>query len=131
MAILCGVDIIEIDRIKQSLESCGDGFRDRVYTDNEIEYCENRKAARFESYAARFSAKEAVSKAFGTGIGKSVSWKDIEIAKDISGRPYVILKGNAKALFEEMKGINISLSLSHCKEYAVAYAVLEVQGGTE
>ena len=128
MAIFCGVDIVEIDRIKQSLESCGNEFKNRVYTDKEIEYCENRKAARFESYAARFCAKEAVSKAFGTGIGQSVGWKDIEVAKDSFGKPFVILKGNAKALFEEIKGINISLSLSHCKEYAVAYVVLEVQG---
>lgn len=128
MAIYCGVDIVEIDRIKQSFDNCGDEFKKRVYTDKEIEYCENRKAAKFESYAARFSAKEAVSKAFGTGIGRRVGWKDIEIQNDELGRPYVVLSGNAKILFEEMKGISISLSLSHSKLYAVAYAVLEAQG---
>lgn len=130
MAIYCGVDIVEIDRIKQSFENCGEDFKKRVYTDNEIEYCENRKAAKFQSYAARFSAKEAVSKAFGTGIGMKVGWRDIEVLNDEMGRPYVVLNGNAKKLFEEIKGISISLSLSHSKLYAVAYAVLEVQGVT-
>ncbi len=128
MAIFCGVDIIEIDRIKQSLEGSGDEFRDRIYTSSEIQYCEERKAARYESYAARFSAKEAVSKAFGTGIGKRIGWKDIEIVNDSSGKPYVVLSGNGRQLFEEMKGISISLSLSHSRQYAVAYVVLEVQG---
>lgn len=127
MAIYCGVDIVEIDRIKQSFDNCGENFKRRVYTDREIEYCENRKAAKFESYAARFSAKEAVSKAFGTGIGKRAGWKDIEVLNDELGRPYVVLSGNAKKLFEELKGISISLSLSHSKLYAVAYTVLEVQ----
>jgi holo-[acyl-carrier protein] synthase len=128
VAIFCGVDIVEIDRIRNSLESCGEEFKNRVYTKNEIEYCENRKAARFESYAARFSAKEAVSKAFGTGIGKRVGWKDIEVVNDSLGKPSIVLSGNARELFEEMKGVSISLSLSHSRQYAVAYVMLEVEG---
>lgn len=124
MAIFCGVDIVEIDRIRQSFETIGDNFRDRVFTEAEIAYCEARKVARFESYAARFAAKEAVSKAFGTGIG-GVGWRDIEVLNDEKGKPYVVLSDTAKDIFNQMKGLGISLSLSHCKQYAVAYAVIE------
>jgi holo-[acyl-carrier protein] synthase len=130
MAIYCGVDIVEIDRIRQSFETIGDNFRDRVFTEAEIAYCEGRKASRFESYAARFAAKEAVSKAFGTGIG-GLGWKDIEILNDDKGKPYVVLSESAKDIFEKMKGLGISLSLSHSRQYAVAYAVLEARGGCE
>ena len=126
MGVLCGVDIIEIGRIEKSFETGGCGFRDRVFTKSEIEYCESRKTVKFESYAARFAAKEAVSKAFGTGIGGRIDWKDIEVLNDDSGKPYVVLSGKAKQLFEEIKGTCISLSISHCKEYAVAHAVIEV-----
>lgn len=124
MAIYCGVDIVEIERIRKSLEADGSGFRERVFTQAEIGYCENRKGARFESYAARFAAKEAVSKAFGTGIGE-VGWRDIEVLNDDRGRPYVVLSDKARDVFKKMKGLGISLSLSHCKHYAVAYAVIE------
>lgn len=126
MAVFCGVDIVEIDRIRKSFDIAG--FRDRVFTAAEIAYCESRKAARFQSYAARFAAKEAVSKAFGTGIG-NVGWKDIEILNDDNGKPYAVLSDNARNIFDKMKGLGISLSLSHCKRYAVAYAVLEASGG--
>jgi len=126
MAVLCGVDIVEIDRIRQSFDSCGEGFRDRVFTENEIKYCESKKMVRFESYAARFAAKEAVSKAFGTGISKGVKWKDMEILNDPQGKPYVVLSEKAREIYEEMNAKGISLSLSHCKSYAVAYAIIEV-----
>jgi len=127
LGVLCGVDIVEIDRIEKSFETCGDSFRDRVFTEKEIEYCESKKAARYQSYAARFAAKEAVSKAFGTGIGVKIGWKDIEILCDEAGRPYVVLKGKGRELFEEIKGQGISISLSHCRNYAVAYAVIETR----
>lgn len=126
MGILCGVDIVEIDRIRQSFETLGDSFRDRVFTRNEVEYCESKKVVKYQSYAARFAAKEAVSKAFGTGIGERLSWKDIEVLNDGAGKPYVVLSGKAGEMFDEIKGVSISLSLSHCKSYAVAYAVIEV-----
>lgn len=128
MAIYCGVDIVEIERIRNSFKISGTDFRDRVFTTAEIDYCENRKASRFESYAARFAAKEAVSKAFGTGIG-NVGWKDIEVLNDENGKPYVVLSENAKSTFNKIMGLGISLSLSHCKHYAVAYAVVEASGG--
>jgi len=126
MAVLCGVDIIEIDRIRNSFETCGDSFRDRVFTGNEIEYCESKKLVKFESYAARFAAKEAVAKAFGTGIGNGIKWRDIEIRNDQQGKPFAVLSERAGEIFEEMNARGISISLSHCKEYAVAYAVIEI-----
>lgn len=125
MAIYCGVDIVEIERIKHSFDTCGTEFRDRVFTVNEINYCESRNTVKYESYAARFAAKEAVSKAFGTGIGEGVKWKDIEVLNNELGKPFVILSDRAENIFEQMKGKGISLSLSHCKHYAVAYAVIE------
>lgn len=124
MAVYCGVDIVEIDRIRQSFETIGASFRDRVFTEKEIAYCEGRKAARFESYAARFAAKEAVSKALGTGIGE-VGWKDIEVLKDDKGKPYIVFSEKAREIFKKMNGLGISVSLSHSSRYAVAYAVIE------
>ncbi len=126
MAVLCGVDIVEIERIKHSFESCGNSFRDRIFTENEIEYCENKKQMRFASYAARFAAKEAISKAFGTGIGEGVKWRDMEVFNDPQGKPYVVLHDRAKEIYEGMGARGISLSLSHSRDYAVAYAVIEV-----
>lgn len=127
MAILCGVDIIEVDRIKQSIENLGQNFKDRIFTPGEIEYCENKKASRYQCYAARFAAKEAVAKAFGTGFGSKLDWREIEVYNDELGKPYVELQGKAKKLFEELNAVNISLSLSHCRDYAVAYAIIEVK----
>lgn len=125
MGIKCGVDIIEIDRIKKSLETNGEIFKGKIFSDNEIEYCERRKVAKYQSYAARFAAKEAVSKAFGSGISGGIDWKDIEVANDSNGRPYVILSGKAKEFFDNMKAKDISLSLSHCESHAVAYVIIE------
>lgn len=127
MAILCGVDIIEIDRIRKSFETIGESFRDRVFTSNEIEYCEGKKMVRYQSYAARFAAKEAVSKAFGTGISNGLSWRDMEVLNNEIGRPYVVLSGKAKEMFNSINAASISLSLSHCEKYAVAYVVIETK----
>lgn len=125
MAVYCGVDIVEIERIKRSLENGGEAFRNRVFTRAEINYCEGRKAARYQSYAARFAAKEAVAKAFGTGISEGIKWKDIEILNDDRGRPYVVLSSRAQEAYDRLNAEGISLSLSHCEHYAVAYAVIE------
>lgn len=127
MGIFCGVDIIEIDRIKNSMETIGVAFRDKVFTESEIKYCEEKKAVRFKSYAARFAAKEAVSKAFGTGISGGIGWKDIEVLNDENGKPYVVLSGKGKEKYHELNAVCISLSLSHSENYAVAYAVIETR----
>ena len=124
MGILCGVDIIEIERIRKSFETVGQSFRDKVFTEKEIRYCEQRAAVKYRSYAARFAAKEAVSKAFGTGIGGYIGWKDIEILNDTNGKPYVELYGKSKERLAEINAVDISLSLSHSDNYAVAYVVI-------
>lgn len=125
MAILCGVDIIEIDRIKKAFERRGQTFRNRIFTKREIEYCESKKITKYQSYSARFAAKEALVKALGTGVSKGIELIDIEILNDKLGRPYIVLKRKAEEHFTILKGKTISLSLSHCKNYAVAYVVIE------
>lgn len=125
MAILCGVDIIEIHRIKHSLETLGQAFKDRIFTEREISYCEKRKETKYKSYAARFAAKEAVSKALGTGISEGIKWKEIEVVNDEKGKPDICLSGRAKERLAELGGTSISISLAHCEDYAVAYAVIQ------
>lgn len=123
MNISCGTDIVEVSRIKKSVQN-SISFANRVYTVAEQEYCLSRKAGRFQSLAARFAAKEAVSKALGTGIGDSAELLDIEISNDTLGKPMVVLKGKALKTFTEKHGKSIEISLSHSHDYAVAFAVL-------
>ena len=117
MKITCGTDIIEIGRIKESIESLGEKFLNRVYTKKEIEYCESKKAQKYQHYAARFAAKEAAFKALSWKIEDkySVSWKDFEVENDEQGRPTLKIVGIDLSNIE-----NIDISISHCKEYAVA-----------
>ena len=124
MAIRCGVDIIEIDRIRKSLEEL-ESFRSRVFTDHEICYCEGRNKAKYESYAARFAAKEAVLKALGTGLSDGLVLKDIEIRNDERGKPEVVLMRRALEVYRRLGAGSIDISLSHCGGYAVAFAVIE------
>ena len=120
MKIKTGIDIIEIERVKQSIEETDGKFCERVYTEKEIEYCESKKMQKYQHYAARFAAKEAVLKAISELLESKfdIEWKEIEIQNDENGRPYVnILK----------QGIhidNIDISISHCKTYAVASVVV-------
>ena len=120
MKVTCGTDIVEIDRIKSSIEEMGNKFLDRVYTKNEIEYCESKRIQKYQHYAARFAAKEAIFKAISQLIYDkySISWKDIEVMNDTQGRPSVNLIGIDTENIE-----NIDLSISHCKQYAVANVV--------
>lgn len=117
MKISCGVDIIEIDRVKESIEQLGDKFLNRVFTDKEIEYCESRKNQKYQHYAARFAAKEAAFKAVSGQIYDkyNVCWKDFEVTNDEQGRPSIKLVG-----IDEKSIENIDISISHCKKYAVA-----------
>ena len=117
MEISCGVDIIEIDRVKESIEQLGDKFLNRVFTDKEIEYCESRKNQKYQHYAARFAAKEATFKAVSGQIDDkyNVCWKDFEVTNDEQGRPSIKLVG-----IDEKSIENIDISISHCKKYAVA-----------
>ncbi len=121
MKIKCGVDIIEISRIKESIDNIGNSFLNRVYTKNEIEYCESKGRSKYEHYAARFAVKEAVFKALSEMVDDkySITWKDIETINDEQGRPKV------EVLFIQGNKIeNIDISISHCKEYAVANVVV-------
>ena len=121
MKIKCGTDIIEINRIKDSIEKFGESFLNKVFTKNEIQYCESKKVQKYQSYAARFAAKEAVFKAISSLLDDkfSICWKDIEVQNDSQGRPYVNLYG------ENLKNIEqIDISVSHCNSYAVASVVV-------
>lgn len=117
MKILIGTDIVEVSRIKQNIEKHKDHFLDKIYTEKEIEYCESKNIQKYQSYAVRFSAKEAIYKAIGSYINTEYSWKDFEIINDNMGRPTVKIHLEIKDLED------IDISLSHCKEYAVAYVM--------
>jgi holo-[acyl-carrier protein] synthase len=119
-----GVDIIETERIERSLERFGERFLHRVFTDGEIAYCQSMKYPA-RHFAARFAAKEAVSKAFGTGIGKAMGWRDIDVRKKTSGEPFVVLDGSAKSLADERNIRSVWISLSHTNHHAVAMIALE------
>jgi len=118
-----GIDVVEVDRIQSSLGEFGEQFLNRIFTQQEQEYCDTQKNREL-SYAARFAAKEAISKAFGTGIGKSVGWKDMEIVRKESGEPTVILHGRAKEYAAELGITEVKISLTHAKHYAAANAVI-------
>jgi len=113
-----GIDIIEINRIREAVARWGDKFLRRVFTDKEIEICRNR----YESLAGRFAAKEACMKALGAP-GKGINWRDIEIASEKDGKPLVVLHGAAKTLAEKEGTVSPSVTISHCKDYAVALVI--------
>lgn len=123
MNIKTGTDIIEVERIKESIEKLGDKFLNRVFTDNEIKYCEEKNITKYEHYAARFAAKEAIFKAISPLLDNkfSIDWTNIEISNDNQGRPYAVLSK------ENLKNIDIDISLSHIKEYALATAVVVLE----
>src|ERR1044072_6827527 len=119
-----GVDLVECARIERSIERFGDRFLQRVFTEGEIQSAMSMKFPA-RHLAARFAAKEAVSKAFGTGIGKAMGWRDIDIQKKPSGEPFLVLSGPAKELATR-RGITAALvTLSHTEHHAVASVVLE------
>ncbi len=124
MGICCGVDMVEIERIKESIDRYGDGFICKVFTPGEISYCEKRKSGKYESYAARFAAKEAVSKALGTGFTRGVSLTGIEMITEEGGKPRVVLHGSTKERFLSIGGVSMDISLAHSREYATAFAVI-------
>ena len=124
MILGTGIDIIEVARIAASFEKFGERFVNRILKPPEIAYALSHKnPAPF--LAARFAAKEAISKAFGTGIGKHLGWQDMEVGRKESGEPFVILHGGGLQLLTERGGRIVHLSLSHTEHYAAAMAVLE------
>ena len=123
MKILCGTDIIEVDRIKKSIERSGENFLRLIYTPDEIEYCESKKMSKYYHYAGRFAAKEAIYKAVSGLLNDKfeISWQNAQVINDENGNPKVEFR---KIKLDKLK--NIDISISHCKEYAVATVVIQV-----
>lgn len=118
-----GIDVVEVDRVSSSIGEFGERFLSRVFTEKERAYCSRQKRPEIH-YSARFAAKEAISKAFGTGIGKDVSWLDIEIIRKESGEPEVVLHGDAEQFALKHHFAEIKISLTHAQHYAAANAVV-------
>ena len=118
MKVSCGTDIIEIKRVQEAIEKYEEKFKEEIFTQKEVDYCESHKNQKYQHYAARFSAKEAIFKAISSKLDKNYSWIDFEIINNNIGKPEVNLKTN----IPEIESIDISIS--HCKEYAVANAVV-------
>ena len=118
-----GVDVVENSRIRQSIDRIGAPFLDRVFTAAEREYCDAMKFSD-RHYAARFAAKEAIAKAFGTGIGESLNWRDMEILRRDSGEPFVVMSGKGKEFAKSKRIHQIMISLTHTDHYAAANAVV-------
>lgn len=119
-----GIDFVEIERVRKALESGKEHFLSRVFTLQEIEYCQKGKDA-FQKYAARFAAKEATMKALGTGWGKGVNWKDIEVVSDREGVPQLVLRGKSQEIFEKIGARTVHISLTHHKTLASAIVIIE------
>lgn len=121
MIIGIGVDIIEIDRIRKSIERFGDHFLNKIYTQNELDYC-LAKHNKYQHLAARFAAKEAIYKAIASGWEKEATWKNIEITNEQNGLPIVKFLGKLNDFISD--GKEIKISLSHSENYVVAVAII-------
>jgi holo-[acyl-carrier protein] synthase len=119
-----GIDLVDCARIENSIERFGDRFLKRVFTDGEIAYSRSMKFPA-RHFAARFAAKEALSKAFGTGIGKSMGWRDLDVQKKESGEPFVVLSGGAEKMANQRGVTRVWISLSHTEQIGMATIVLE------
>lgn len=124
MIVGTGVDICEVPRLRDAIARHGERFKQRVFTDKEIAYAE-RKANRYERYAARFAAKEAGMKALGTGWRGGIAWRDFEVTNLPSGRPTLAFHGKAAEIAAQLAVRNIALSLTHTSEQAMALVILE------
>ena len=124
MILGVGIDLIEVERVEAAWKRFGDRFIGRILRPSELAYCLTHKRPG-PFVAARFACKEAVSKAFGTGIGAQLGWKDIEICREESGQPFVVLHNKGRELLDQRGGRRIHLSLSHTEKHATAVALLE------
>jgi holo-[acyl-carrier protein] synthase len=119
-----GIDIIEIGRIKNSIQKYSDRFKNKIFTQKEIDYCHSQ-ADPAKHFAARFTVKEAVLKSFGIGMSGGILWKDIEVDRLKSGQPILNLYGKGKKMFDQLKLKQIHISITHDKNHAVAHAIAE------
>jgi holo-[acyl-carrier protein] synthase len=122
--ISIGVDIIEVYRIRETIERTP-RFAERVFTAKERAYCDSKGVSAAQSYAARFAAKEACLKALRTGWRGGITWHDVEIIKDENDVPHLEIRGEAKKIFDSLGANSIHLSMSHTTEHAVAQVVFE------
>jgi len=120
-----GTDIIEVGRMEKHLDN-NDALKQKLYTTNEQKYCEKGKITRAQCFAARFAAKEAFFKALGTGYRYGMAFHEIEVLNDELGKPYILPHGKVKEYLTEKKIKSIHLSISHVKEMANAFVVIEV-----
>src|SRR5271167_2611492 len=122
-----GIDMIEVERVERALNHprTGERFRARVYTEREVAYCESRGRPRYQSYAARFAAKEAAMKAMGTGWNRNVGWLEIEIVRERGHAPTIMLHGKAADFARRHNIARFHLSLSHTATGAIAHVIAE------
>ena len=124
MIVGIGIDVAEVKRIRAVIESQGERFLRRVFTLEEVAYCEKFKN-KYERYAGRFAAKEAAMKALGTGWSRGVRWVDVEVVRTRGGRPILELKGEARKVADRLGVKNIALSMTHTVEQAIAQVIFE------
>jgi len=122
-----GIDVIEVERIERALTrpATGERFRARVFTPGEINYCESRGRPRYQSYAARFAAKEATMKAMGTGWNRNVGWSEIEVVRERGKAPTIALSGKAAAFAQRKQITRFHLSITHTAAQAIAHVIAE------
>ncbi|GAB4113832.1 MAG: holo-[acyl-carrier-protein] synthase [Candidatus Caldatribacteriota bacterium] len=126
MIIGLGIDLVEINRVEKIIKRWEDVFINRLFTQQEIEYCENKNNNKFQSYAGKFAAKEAFLKALGWGLWK-IEWKEIEILNDNKGRPFIRISERIKEIFSQKKIYNHLVSITHTKDYVIAEVLLETR----
>lgn len=124
MIVGSGIDITEVPRIAASIQRFGERFLNRVFTPSEIAYCSSKKNAN-ERFAARFAAKEAAMKAIGTGLRRGVTWQDVEVGREPSGKPVLRFHGQAAEFAKKLGVRRSALSLTHSAETAMAMVILE------
>jgi holo-[acyl-carrier protein] synthase len=123
MIIKTGIDVIEVSRIEENITKFGDSFLNRIYTEKEIEYCESKNVQKYQSYAGRFAAKEAIFKAISEFLDNKfdIKWKDIEVLNDETGRPFINYYGN------DIGDISFDVSISHISSIAVASVIVKME----
>ena len=131
MIIGLGTDIVEIVRIGEMIDRHGESFLNRIYTEEEIRYCQKRKHCN-EALAGRWAAKEAIMKVLGTGFVRGIGWQDIEVLAEKNGKPYVKMQGGAGEHAKQIGIDEVLITISHCRTYATATAIgVSSQSGGE
>ncbi len=124
MIVGLGVDIAEVDRVRDAIGRQGERFLKRLYTEKERAYCEKFKN-KYERYAGRFAVKEATMKALGTGWSRGVRWVDIEVVRELSGKPTLELRGEARKIADKLGVKHIAVTITHTASQALAMVIFE------